>query len=130
MDNTIIVAIIAVMPTILLLIAQSRGRKADTDNKVADTYKALLESLNIEIERLSVRISCIEEERIKREEELEDMRSLVNNLRTILEAYVDVEGDLREGVIILIKQVKDSGEEPKYTLPPKLHFKMEEEQKE
>ena len=84
--------------------------------------------LRLEIDRLSEKIDEIEKEREEELEELKGLRNIVSNLKTILESYVKIDGDLRNGVIILRGQVIELGGEPKYKSPPEIDFEVVEEE--
>jgi len=127
MDTTIVAAIIAIIPSLVLIFAQARNRKIDRVRIVSDAYHNLACDLRDEINRLSEKIDGIEKEREGELGELGSLRTLTDNLKTVLEAYVKVEGDLRKGVVILRKQVIELGGEPKYKLPPEIDFEIIEE---
>lgn len=124
LDATIIVAIIAIVPPLILIWAQSRNRVSNSTKSVADAYHNLATDLRLEIDRLSEKIDEIEKERQEEVIELENLENIVSNLKTIIESYVTVEGDLRKGVIILRKQITKLGGKPEYELPPEIDFEI------
>jgi uncharacterized membrane protein len=126
-DATIIVAIIAIIPGLVLVLAQSRNRKADVIKTVSDAYSNLSNDLRLEIDRLSEKLDEIEKERQDEMVELQCLENIVKNLKTIIESYVKVEGDLREGVLVLREQVVKLGGKPSYELPPEMDFEVVEE---
>lgn len=128
-NPTIIVAFIMAIPSIILTIAQSRVRKADVSKSITDSYHALAEDLRLEIDRLSTKIDSIEKEREIEQGKVDELETIIANLQIVLEAYVKTEGDLRNGVIVLRKQIIDLNETPIYNLPPELNFDIENKER-
>lgn len=121
----IITAFIAALGPIILILLQSRNRKAETDEAVSIAYGNLAKDLRLEIERLFNRINIIEEKRKGELLELDELKNFIVNLETIIDTYVKMDGDLRKGVVILREQIIDDlGEVPKYELPPEINFKI------
>jgi len=100
-DTTILVALIMGIPSIILILSQSRQRKVSVSKDVGETYKQLLEALKQEIERLSSRIDIMEKEKEQENQRTADLENLVENLNTILKEHIKSNADLRSGVVIL-----------------------------
>ena len=118
----VVTAVIAVVPSIVLVIVQSKGRKADTNKTITDTYHTLAEDLRLEINRLSFKINEIE---VEKEKEIAELRNLLSNLQLVLKTYVEIECDLRKGVLVLRKQLINNDSIPLYELPNKISFDIE-----
>jgi len=123
-DTTILVALIMGIPSIILILSQSRQRKVSVSKDVGETYKQLLEALKQEIERLSSRIDIMEKEKEQENQRTADLENLVENLNTILKEHIKSNADLRSGVVILREQIIEKKEVPKYDLPPELSFEV------
>jgi hypothetical protein len=123
MDSTILIAILAIIPPLILIWIQTKNRRADTTKLVSEAYSNLASDLRLEINRLSIKIDKIEEESNELLIEIIELKIIISNLKTILETYIKIEGDLREGVITLRKQIiEDYKREPNYELPLKINF--------
>jgi len=118
----VVTALIAVIPSIILVIAQSKGRKAETNKTISETYHTLAEDLRLEINRLSSKINEIE---VEKEKEITELRNLLSNLQLVLKTYVEIECDLRKGVLVLRKQLINNDSIPLYELPNKISFDIE-----
>ena len=125
----VVTAVIAAIPSIVLVIVQSKGRKAetnktitDTNKTITDTYHTLAEDLRLEINRLSFKINEIE---VEKEKEIAELRNLLSNLQLVLKTYVEIECDLRKGVLVLRKQLINNDSIPLYELPNKISFDIE-----
>ena len=121
----VVTALIAVIPSIILVIAQSKGRKAETNKTISETYHTLANDLRLEINRLSSKVGEIE---LEKEKEIEEVRTLLSNLQLVLKTYVELECDLRKGVLVLRKQLIDIDTKPFYEPPDKISFDVEYEE--